>query len=110
MNLDKNGRKSCYQIHDDKGISLGSACVVTSKDFGHRDIIYLPKLNTEKAFSVRSSTEMINKLKEMNVPHEEIEKVMDFTDERLRSLETDESFVGIKGGPLSASKSEKKKV
>ncbi len=106
MTLDKYEHKSCYRITGDKG----AVCVVTSKDFGRRDMIYLPKSSDEKAFSVRGTTEMINKLKEMSVPHDEIERVMDFTDERLRALQTDESANGITAGPFSASKSDKKKV
>jgi hypothetical protein len=95
--------KPCYSV--DKGITV---CVLPSKDFGKRDIIFVP---TEgKAISVRSTTELINKLRDYEIPPAKITDTMTFVSGRLRGLESEEISLGVKAGGFGVEKSKKQKV
>jgi len=63
-----------------KGLDI---CVMPSKDSGETDMIILP--SNEKAISVRSTTELINKLRSYGVPMEEIKNTLVFVDKILRT-------------------------
>jgi len=95
-------------VVDEQGNIIGSVCVVPSKDFGKRDIIFMRK--SGGARSLRSVTELINYLEKLNVPYEVRKKAMNFVAERLRALDLEEVSGRLRVGPISAEKSEKKKV
>jgi len=63
-----------------KGLDI---CVMLNKNSGETDIIILP--SDEKAISVRSTTELINKLRSYGVSIEEIKKALVFVDHILRT-------------------------
>ena len=100
--------KNCRDIYSKEGKRLGCVCIATSKDFGKRDIILMPE--DKPTTSVRSTTELMNKLQTLNVPFEKRKELVDFTAERLRDLELEESTHLIKGEPFSVSESKKKRV
>ena len=64
-----------------------TVCVVNSKEVGKRDIIIIPKPLDQRAFSVRSLTELGNKLRGLKVPHNEVTKAIMFASEKLKELE-----------------------
>ncbi len=66
-------------------MNLGAVCVLKGKDLDKNDILFMP--SNDNAFSVRSVTELVNKLSKNNIPYEERKKVLDFTSERLSYLE-----------------------
>ena len=87
--LEELSYKGCMDVKGKNG-KEATICIATSKDFGKRDIIFVPK-NNENAFSVRSVTELGNKLKKLQVPHEEIIKTIGFASEGLRDLESEKT-------------------
>ncbi|MGD0331002.1 MAG: hypothetical protein ABSB40_11295 [Nitrososphaeria archaeon] len=81
---------SCTDVRDENGNVLGAVCVAIAKNFGKKrktDIIFMGK--EKPAFSVRSTTELMNILGQtkMNVSFEERKRVLNFVAERLRMLE-----------------------
>lgn len=98
---------SCTDLKDKDGNILGAVCVATGKDLGKKDIILMPKDGDTR--SVRSTTELINKLADINVPFEERKRVVDFTADRLRALELEEISERFKISPLGAKQSKKTK-
>jgi len=63
-----------------KGLDI---CVMLNKNSGETDMIILP--STKKAISVRSTTELINKLRSYDVSTEEIKKALVFVNQILRA-------------------------
>ena len=98
----------CMDVRDERGNTIGSVCVVPAKDFGKRNIIFMRK--SGGARSLRSVTELMNELEKHSVPFEVRKEVMSFVAERLRALELEEVSGGLKIGPVSTEKSEKKIV
>jgi len=82
-----------------KGLDI---CVMLSKDSGETDMIILP--SNEKAISVRSTTELINKLRSYGVSMEEIKNTLVFVDQILRTryhkagIEDKHPFYEVKKG------------
>ena len=85
MTQDEKNIKSCMDIKDKEGKTLGAVCVLKGKDLDKNDILFMP--SNDNAFSVRSVTELVNKLSKKNISFEERKKVLDFTSERLSYLE-----------------------
>ncbi len=100
--------KSCFDVKNKDGQVFGAVCVATGKDLGKKDIILMEKENN--AYSVRSITELMNKLAKKNVSFEERKKVLDFASKRLRALESNEKSSELKIGPIEVNKSEKMSV
>lgn len=99
--------KSCMDFEDKKG---GKFCVCVSprKDADTKDIIIMRE--TEKANSVRSTTELANKLMDMGISLETRRDAMDFVSSRLRALDIEESIREGILGPLGGKISKKKGV
>lgn len=72
-------------IKDKEGKTLGAVCVLKGKDLYKNDILFMP--SNDNAFSVRSVTELVNKLSKKNISYEERKNVLHFTSERLSYLE-----------------------
>ena len=102
---EKKEIESCFDVKNKDGQVFGAVCVATGKDLGKKDIILMEKENN--AYSVRSITELMNKLAKKNVSFEERKKILDFASKRLRSLESNEKSSELKIGPFEANKSEK---
>ena len=85
MPQDEKNIKSCMDIKDKEGKTLGAVCVLKGKDLNKNDILFMP--SNDNAFSVRSVTELVNKLSKKNISYEDRKKVLDFTSERLSYLE-----------------------
>lgn len=85
MTQDEKNIKACMDIKDKEGKTLGAVCVLKGKDLHKNDILFMP--SNDNAFSVRSVTELVNKLSKKNISYEERKKVLDFTSERLSYLE-----------------------
>ncbi|MFZ0924995.1 MAG: hypothetical protein WCE82_05815 [Halobacteriota archaeon] len=90
MDNQNNEQTSCIDVHyerDNKRLA-GAVCVALSKNVGRKDrkvdLIFMPE--EEHAFSVRSTTELINILDHWKVSFEERKRVFDFVAERLRML------------------------
>ena len=88
MNNQNSEQRSCIDVHyerDNKGLT-GAVCVALSKNVGRKDrkvdLIFMPE--EEGAFSVRSTTELMNILAHWKVSFEERKRVFDFVAERLR--------------------------
>jgi hypothetical protein len=90
VNNQKNEQRSCIDgryVRDNKTLS-GAVCVALSKNVGRKDrkvdLIFMPE--EQGAFSVRSTTELMNILANWKVSFEERKRVFDFVAERLRML------------------------
>lgn len=97
--------KHCEDIKNEDGKVDGCVCVGPSKDLGKKDIVYMP--NDKETFSVRSTTELMNKLRERHIPYEERKSVFNFVSDRLRALEREEISKGLTVGPVSGKTSKK---
>jgi hypothetical protein len=71
----------------------GAVCVALSKNIGRKerkvDLIFMPE--EKGAFSVRSTTELMNILANWKVSFEERKRVFNFVAERLRVLTAEET-------------------
>lgn len=76
--------KCSMDIKDQEGKIIGAVCVLKGKHLGN-DILFISK--DDNAFSVRSITELINKLSRENISYEEKKRILDFISERLLYLE-----------------------
>jgi len=90
VNNQKNEQRSCIDVRyvrDNKTLS-GAVCVALSKNVGRKDrkvdLIFMPE--EQGAFSVRSTTELMNILANWKVSFEERKRVFDFVAQRLRML------------------------
>ncbi|MGZ4862200.1 MAG: hypothetical protein ACXV2E_05405 [Halobacteriota archaeon] len=90
MNNQNNEQQSCTDVRyvrDNKTLA-GAVCVALSKNVGRKDrkvdLIFMPE--EKGAFSVRSTTELMNILAEWKVSFEERKRVFDFVADRLRML------------------------
>ena len=88
MNNQNNEQTSCIDVRyerDNKRLT-GAVCVALSKNVGRKDrkvdLIFMPE--EEGAFSVRSTTELMNILAHWKVSFEERKRVFDFVAGRLR--------------------------
>jgi hypothetical protein len=86
----KGGSMNCNDVRyvrDDKTLT-GAVCVVLNREIGKRarkvDIIFMDE--KKGAWSVRSTTELMNVIMKWKVPFEERKRVLDFVAERLRTL------------------------
>ena len=84
----------CRIFRGKEGKPVGRVCVGPSKDMEERDIIIFFK-NEGRARSVRSTTELINKLAKAKVPEKEIFDTYEFVTKKLRSLELREAEVKV---------------
>ena len=94
MNNQNNEQTSCIDVRyvrDNMGAPktlTGAVCVALSKNVGRKDrkidLIFMPE--EIGAFSVRSTTELMNILANWKVSFEERKQVFDFVAERLRML------------------------
>jgi hypothetical protein len=94
MDNQNNEQRSCIDVRyvRDKMGALetltGAVCVALSKNVGRKDrkvdLIFMPE--EKGAFSVRSTTELMNILANWKVSFEERKRVFDFVAERLRML------------------------
>jgi hypothetical protein len=88
MNSQNNEQTSCMDVcyERDNKRQTGAVCVALSKNVGRKDrkvdLIFMPE--EEGAFSVRSTTELMNILAHWKVSFEERKRVFDFVAERLR--------------------------
>ena len=88
MTNQNNEKQSCIDVHyvRDNKTQTGAVCVALSKNVGRRerkvDLIFMPE--EKGAFSVRSTTELMNILAHWKVSFEERKRVFDFVAERLR--------------------------
>ncbi|HYC19959.1 MAG TPA: hypothetical protein VEF35_05000 [Candidatus Bathyarchaeia archaeon] len=77
----------------DNKTQTGAVCVALSKNIGRKerkvDLIFMPE--EEGAFSVRSTTELINILAHWKVSFDERKRVFDFVAGRLRVLAGEEA-------------------
>ncbi len=100
MNTEDTEQQSCIDVHyvrDNKELTA-AVCVALSKHIGRKerkvDIIFMPGEDgawSEKgAWSVRSTTELMNVLAHWEVSFEERKRVFDFVAERLRVLAAEE--------------------
>ena len=86
---------SCIEVHymRDNKTQTGAVCVALSKNIGRKerkvDLIFMPE--EEGAFSVRSTTELINILAHWKVSFDERKRVFDFVAGRLRVLAGEET-------------------
>ena len=94
MNNQNNEQRNCIDVRyvrDNKTLS-GAVCVALSKKVGRTDrkvdLIFMPE--QEGAFSVRSTTELMNILESWKVSFEERKRVFDFVAERLRMLASED--------------------
>jgi hypothetical protein len=94
VNNQNNEQRSCIDVRyvrDNMGAPktlTGAVCVSLSKNVGRKDrkidLIFMPE--EKGAFSVRSTTELMNILATWKVSFEERKQVFDFVAERLRML------------------------
>ena len=94
MNNQNNEQTSCIDVRyvrDNMGVPktlTGAVCVALSKNVGRKDrkidLIFMPE--EIGAFSVRSTTELMNILATWKVSFEERKQVFDFVAKRLRML------------------------
>ena len=94
MNKQDTGQQSCIDVHyvcDNKELTA-AVCVALSKHIGRKerkvDIIFMPE--EVGAWSVRSTTELMNVLAQWQVSFEERKRVFDFVAERLRVFAAEE--------------------
>jgi hypothetical protein len=86
---------SCIEVRyvRDNKTQTGAVCVALSKNIGRKelkvDLIFMPE--EEGAFSVRSTTELMNILAHWKVSFDERKRVFDFVAERLRVLAGEET-------------------
>jgi hypothetical protein len=90
VNNQNNEQPSCIDVRyvrDNKALT-GAVCVALSKNVGRKDrkidLIFMPE--EKGAFSVRSTTELMNILANWKVSFEERKRVFDFVAKRLRML------------------------
>ncbi len=74
--------ENIYDIPD-----FGCICVSVGKEQFTRDLIIMPK--DGKTISVRSCTELINKLKTFGISYDELKKIIDFVSITLIELNKD---------------------
>jgi hypothetical protein len=94
MDNQNNEQRSCIDVRyvrDKMGAPTtltGAVCVALSKNVGRKDrkvdLIFMPE--EKGAFSVRSTTELMNILANWKVSFEERKRVFEFVAERLRML------------------------
>ncbi len=95
MNNQHAKQQSCIDVRyvRDNKTQTGAVCVALSKNIGRKerkvDIIFMPE--EEGAWSVRSTTELMNVLAHWQVSFDERKRVFDFVAERLRLLAAEES-------------------
>lgn len=82
---EKYKNRTCLDIKNSKGNHIGCVCVVAGKDYRKKDIIIMPR--DKPAKSVRSTTELVNKLHDFGISYEERKKAMDFASLRLKLLD-----------------------
>ncbi len=94
MNKEEKDQQSCIDVRyvsDNKTLN-GAVCVALSKHIGRKerkvDLIFMPE--GKGAWSVRSTTELMNVLAHWEVSFEERKRVFDFVAERLRVLSVEE--------------------
>ena len=86
---------SCIEVRyvRDNKTETGAVCVALSKNVGRKerkvDIIFMPE--EKGAFSVRSTTELMNILANWKVSFDERKRVFDFVAQRLRVLASEET-------------------
>jgi hypothetical protein len=86
---------SCIEVRyvRDNKTQTGAVCVALSKNIGRKerkvDLIFMPE--EEGAFSVRSTTELMNILAHWKVSFDERKQVFDFVAGRLRVLAGEET-------------------
>lgn len=86
---------SCIEVRyvRDNKTQTGAVCVALSKNIGRKerkvDLIFMPE--EEGAFSVRSTTELMNILTHWKVSFDERKRVFDFVAGRLRVLAGEET-------------------
>ena len=88
-------QQSCIDVRyvRDNKTQTGAVCVALSKNVGRKerkvDIIFMPE--EVGAWSVRSTTELMNVLAQWQVSFEERKRVFDFVAERLRVLASEDA-------------------
>lgn len=93
----------CVYVNNREGNKIGAICVVAGKDFGKKSIILMKE--DDKSESLRSTTQLTNKLVDLDVSLEEREKVLKFADKRLRALQ--EEYTKWEAGKFGFSKDKK---
>ncbi len=97
MNNQDNPQQSCIDVRyvRDNKTQTGAVCVALSKHIGRKerkvDIIFMQEEEEKGAWSVRSTTELMNTLAHWQVSFEERKRVFDFVAERLRVLAAEET-------------------
>ncbi|MGZ4951526.1 MAG: hypothetical protein ACXVI0_10395 [Halobacteriota archaeon] len=93
----ETGQQSCIDVRyvRDNKTQTGAVCVALSKHIGRKerkvDIIFMQEEEEKGAWSVRSTTELMNILAHWQVSFEERKRVFDFVAERLRVLAAEET-------------------
>ena len=98
----------CADVKNENGELIGGVCIVTGKDMGKKDIIYMEKEGNAR--SLRSTTELINTLRKNDVPFEEQKQLLQFVDGRLRALEQGSSWLNVGAGPAQFGKGKKTSI
>ena len=95
MNNQNTEQQNCVDVryvYNNK-TQTGAVCVALSKNIGRKerkvDLIFMPE--EKGAFSVRSTTELMNILANWKVSFEERKRVFNFVAERLRVLTAEET-------------------
>ena len=95
MNNQNTEQQNCIDVryvYNNK-TQTGAVCVALSKNIGRKerkvDLIFMPE--EKGAFSVRSTTELMNILANWKVSFEERKRVFNFVAERLRVLTAEET-------------------
>ncbi len=97
MNNQNPEQQSCIDVRyvRDNKPQTGAVCVALSKHIGRKerkvDIIFMQEAEEKGAWSVRSTTELMNILAHWQVSFEERKHVFDFVAERLRVLAAEEA-------------------
>jgi len=95
MQNENTEQQNCIDVRyvRDNKTQMGAVCVALSKNIGKKerkvDIIFMPE--EIGAWSVRSTTELMNVLAQWKVSFEERKRVFDFVAERLRVLAAEET-------------------
>lgn len=96
MSNQETEQQSCIDVRyvRDNKTRTGAVCVALSKHIGRKerkvDVIFMQEEEEKGAWSVRSTTELMNILAHWQVSFEERKRVFDFVAERLRVLAAEE--------------------
>lgn len=77
---------TCRIVRNSNGKDCGRVCVLPGKAFGRNDIIWRPS-DTSPARNLRSTAELVNRLKDADVDDASIDQTLGFVDAKLLALD-----------------------